>query len=49
MNKENITCPNCEAEYYVESFDPIKYCVSCGESLDDVEIYREDEDDWDED
>lgn len=43
--KEEIICPHCEAEFYVETDDDVFFCVSCGEDLDDSDdpLYDEDE------
>jgi len=47
LNKEEITCPNCEAEFYVECDEDIIFCVVCGQEIgeDDEDSY---EDEWDE-
>jgi predicted RNA-binding Zn-ribbon protein involved in translation (DUF1610 family) len=42
MNKEEIICPSCEAEFYIESDNEIYFCAHCGsdllrdEELDDI-------------
>ncbi len=41
MNKEEITCEHCEAEFYVECPEEICYCVCCGEQIIDLEDGRE--------
>jgi len=43
MNKEDITCPHCEAEFYVECEENITFCVVCGEEIGyDEEEYLDD-------
>lgn len=37
----NVTCQSCEAEFFVDTQEEVKYCVACGDELD-VEV----EDDW---
>lgn len=48
MNKEEINCPNCEAEYYIEhDQDSLHYCPFCGDDVvkeEELEI----EEDWEE-
>ena len=34
MNKEDISCKNCEAEFYIETFTEILFCPHCGHELD---------------
>ena len=36
-----INCGSCEAEFFVETQEEVKYCVACGDELE-VEV----EDDW---
>lgn len=43
MNKEEITCPSCEAESYIESDYEIYFCPHCGSDISIDEDY-----DWDE-
>lgn len=43
MNKEEIRCPSCEAEAYIESDYEIYFCSHCGSELSIDEEY-----DWDE-
>ena len=34
MIKEDITCSNCEAEFYIETFTEVLFCPHCGHELD---------------
>lgn len=34
MNKEDISCSNCEAEFYIETCTEILFCPHCGHELD---------------
>lgn len=43
MNKEEIVCPLCEAESYIESDSEIYFCPHCGSDL------AEDLDEWEDD
>jgi ribosomal protein L37AE/L43A len=43
MNKEEIVCPSCEAESYIESDNEIYFCPHCGSDIADDDDY-----DWDE-
>lgn len=36
-----INCESCESEFFVETQEEVKYCVTCGDELP-VEV----EDDW---
>jgi len=33
MNKEEIACASCEAEFYIESDQPVYFCAHCGSEL----------------
>ena len=35
MNKEEIICPSCEAEFYIESDNEVLFCAHCGTALDE--------------
>jgi hypothetical protein len=35
--KEEIICPSCEAEFYIESDNEVLFCAHCGTSLDESE------------
>jgi|DEB0MinimDraft_6_1074348.scaffolds.fasta_scaffold887885_1 predicted RNA-binding Zn-ribbon protein involved in translation (DUF1610 family) len=50
MNKEEIFCQNCEAEFYVESEYDIIYCIQCGEEIgyDDEETEEDYDENWEE-
>jgi len=37
LNKEDIICSNCEAEFYVESEEDIIFCIACGEEIGEDE------------
>jgi len=37
MNKEDILCPHCEAEFYIESEESAIYCICCGDEIGDDE------------
>lgn len=42
MQKQEITCGNCEAEFYIEhDQETVEYCPFCKESIDTSE-----EEDW---
>ena len=43
MNKEEVTCPSCEAESYIESDSEIYFCPHCGSDLDIEEEFDFDE------
>jgi hypothetical protein len=42
MTKEEIICPSCEAEFYIESDNQVLFCTHCGVALDE----SDDEDFW---
>lgn len=42
----NVICQECEAEFFVETQEEVKYCVVCGEEL---AVEDEDDDIWEED
>lgn len=45
MQKQEITCSNCEAEFYIEhDQETVEYCPFCKESIDT----SEDEDQFEE-
>lgn len=50
----NIICQSCESEFFVETQEEVKYCVTCGDELDvedeDVEEWLEEyeDEDWEE-
>lgn len=33
--KEEIICPSCEAEFYIESDNEVLFCAHCGTALDE--------------
>lgn len=35
MTKEEIICPSCEAEFYIESDNEVLFCTHCGTALDE--------------
>jgi transcription initiation factor TFIIIB Brf1 subunit/transcription initiation factor TFIIB len=35
MTKEEIICPSCEAEFYIESDNEVLFCAHCGTALDE--------------
>jgi Zn finger protein HypA/HybF involved in hydrogenase expression len=49
MNKEEISCVSCEAEFYIESDQIAYFCPHCGsdlfldEDLDDLQAMDEEE------
>lgn len=38
MQKEEVICPVCEAEFYIEHDDVVRYCACCGEELEIDEL-----------
>ncbi len=44
MTKEEIICPSCEAEFYIESDNEVLFCAHCGTALDES---TESDDFWD--
>ena len=46
MNKEDILCPHCEAEFYIESEESAIYCICCGDEIgddEDEDVYWEEQ------
>lgn len=41
MNKQEIICASCEAEFYIESDSEVYFCPHCGSDIDQMD------DDWD--
>lgn len=33
MNRQELTCSACEAEFYIETSEPVEFCPACGEPL----------------
>ena len=38
----NNVCDSCEAEFYIEMHEEVKFCPACGEELDNVIAWKED-------
>lgn len=34
MNRLEVSCPNCEAEFYIETSEPIEFCACCGDRIE---------------
>jgi len=43
----NVICQECEAEFFVDTQEEVKFCVVCGEELSVDDAWEED--DWIED
>lgn len=45
----NVVCQECEAEFFVDTQEEVKFCVACGEELqseEDNDDVWEEVDDW---
>ena len=38
MTKEEVHCPHCEAEFYIEHDDVVRHCACCGEPIELEEL-----------
>ena len=41
LKEEEVVCRYCEAEFYIQHDDEVRFCCSCGEptfEIDEIEI-----------